>query len=102
MPQNLFAACRINDELRGKRVRLDKSVRRDIETIFRDQETDFRQGVTEEVDFDGGWKPEPNEFLTIAVPQEAQIFVDAISSNTVSVPSINTWFQVRNATLDVD
>ena len=90
MPQNLFAACRINNELRAKRVRLGKSVQRDVETIFKDQEADFRQGVTDEVSFDGDWKPEPNEFLTIDIPQEAQIFVDAISSNAVSVPSINT------------
>ena len=90
MPQNLFAACRIDNELRAKRVRLDKGVQRDVEAIFKDQEVDFRQGVTDEVSFDGDWKPEPNEFLTIDIPQEAQIFVDAISSNTVSVPSINT------------
>ena len=90
MPQNLFAACRINKELKAKRVHLDRSVQQDIETIFRDQEADFRQDVTDEVDFDGDWKPEPNEFLTIDVPQEAQIFVDAINSNTVSVSSIDT------------
>ena len=90
MPQNLFAACRINKELKAKRVHLDRSVQQDIETIFRDQEADFRQDVTDEVDFDGDWKPEPNEFLTIDVPQEAQIFVDAINSNAVSVPSIDT------------
>lgn len=90
MPQNLFAACRINKELKAKRVHLDRSVQQDIETIFRDQEADFRQDVTDEVDFDGDWKPEPNEFLTIDVPQEAQIFVDAINSNAVSIPSIDT------------
>lgn len=89
MPQNLFAACRIDNELRAKRVRVGKGVQRDVEAIFKDQETDFRQGVTDEVNFDGDWKPEPNEFLTIDIPQEAQIFVDAISSNAVSVPSIN-------------
>ncbi len=90
MSQNLFAACRVDNELRVKRIRLGKSVQRDIETIFKDQEADFRQGVTDEVTFDGDWKPEPNEFLTIDIPQEAQIFVDAINSNAVSVPSINT------------
>ncbi len=90
MPQNLFAACRIDNELRAKRVHLGKSVQRDVETIFKDQEEDFRRGVTDEVNFDGDWKPEPNEFLTIDIPQEAQILVDTINSNAVSVPSINT------------
>lgn len=90
MSQNLFAACRINKELRAKRVHLDRSVQQDIETIFKDQEADFRQDVTDEVSFDGDWKPEPNEFLTIDIPQEAKIFVESIDSNAVSVPSINT------------
>ena len=90
MPQNLFAACRINKELKAKRVHLDRSVQQDIETIFKNQEADFRQGVTDEIDFDGDWKPEPNEFLTIDIPQEAEILVDAINSNAVSVPSIDT------------
>ena len=90
MLQNLFAACRIDDELRVKHVRLSRSVQRDVERIFEDQEVDFREGVTDEVNFDGDWKPERNEFLTIDIPQEAQIFVDAISSNAVSIPSIST------------
>ena len=88
MPQNLFAACRINKELKAKRVHLDRSVQQDIETIFKDQEADFRQDVTDEINFDGDWKPEPNEFLTIDIPREAQIFVEAINSNAVSVPSM--------------
>ena len=74
----------------AKHIRLNKNVQQNVETIFQDQEADFRQGVTDEVNFDGGWKPEPNEFLTIDVTQEAQIFIDAINSNTLSLADIKT------------
>ncbi|MGO4842455.1 hypothetical protein AB4144_60325, partial [Rhizobiaceae sp. 2RAB30] len=57
MPQNLFAACRINGALVAKRVRLDQAVQQQIETIFNQQETDFRNGITSEVAFDGRWWP---------------------------------------------
>jgi len=71
MPQNLFAACRTNGALVAKRIRLDQAVQQQIETIFNQQEADFRDGITSEVDFDGSWTPDDDEFLTIDVPQEA-------------------------------
>ena len=91
MPQNLFAACRDNGgHLIAKRVRLDANVQQAIETIFADQEAAFRQGVTDEVPFDGTWTPDEDEFLTIAVPVEAQVFADTINANAIAVADINT------------
>ncbi|KXJ52339.1 MAG: hypothetical protein AXW12_15980 [Thalassospira sp. Nap_22] len=91
MPQNLFAACRVNNgQLIAKRVRLDNTVQQQVETIFRDQETSFRAGVTSEVAFDGAWNPDDDEFLTIDIPAEAAIFVDTINANAVAIPDINT------------
>ena len=46
MPQNLFAACRTNGALVAKRIRLDQAVQQQIETIFNQQEADFRDGIT--------------------------------------------------------
>jgi hypothetical protein len=34
MPQNLFSACIVNDELVAKRVRLDNNVQQAVEAIF--------------------------------------------------------------------
>lgn len=91
MAQNLFAACRDNGgQLIAKRVRLDANVQQAIEAIFADQETAFRQGITNEVPFDGSWTPDDDEFLTIDVPGEAQVFADTISANAVAVADINT------------
>lgn len=90
MPQNLFAACRVNGNLVAKRVRLDNTVQQAVETIFNDQEAVFRDGVTSEVAFDGTWNPDDDEFLTIDIPAEASIFADTINANAVAVPDINT------------
>ncbi len=90
MPENLFAACRNNDQLIAKRVRLDNNVQQAIETIFADQETQFREGITDEVDFDGSWNPDENEVLTLDVPDEAQLFIDTIEANAVAIPDIDT------------
>lgn len=89
MPQNLFAACRINDELAVKRVRLDHAVQQQIEDIFNQQEAEFRRGITSEVAFDGSWTPDDDEFLTIDLPHEAAIFVDALNVNPVAIPDID-------------
>jgi len=90
MPQNLFAACRANGTLLAKRVRLDQTVQQQIEDIFKKQEEEFRRGITSEVAFDGSWKPDDHELLTIDVPKEADIFADTLIHNPISLPVINT------------
>lgn len=90
MPQNLFAACRINGALVAKRVRLDQAVQQQIEDIFNQQEAEFRDGITSEVDFDGSWTPDDDEFLTIDVPQEAALFTNTLNANPVAIPDIDT------------
>lgn len=90
MPQNLFAACRIEGQLIAKRVRLDAAVQQAVADIFSEQEADFRNGVTSEVTFDGRWTPDVDEFLTIDVPDEATIFEATIQANAVSIQDLNT------------
>lgn len=90
MHQNLFAACRINGELKAKRVPLSGDIQQAVAEEFSIQEELFRSGVTNEVAFDGRWKPDPDEFLTIDVPAEAQVFQDTVEANATAIPSINT------------
>lgn len=91
MPQNLFAACRTHDgQLIAKRVRLDADVQQAVEAVFAEQEVAFRQGVTDEVPFDGSWTPNEDEFLTIDVPAEAQVFADTVNANAMAVDDIDT------------
>lgn len=89
MPQNLFAACRVGTNLIAKRVRLDASVQATVEQMFQAQETAFRQGVVDEVSFDGSWTPNDDEFLTIPAAGEAQIFEATIIANAINVPDLS-------------
>jgi len=90
MPQNLFAACRPNGTLIAKRIRLDGTIQAAVATVFSNQEAEFRDGIQTEVSFDGAWRPDPDELLTIAVPTEAQVFADTINANATTIPDLNT------------
>lgn len=90
MPQNLFAACKEDGVLIAKRVRLDATVQQNVEDLFDRQEADFREDVTEEIEFDGSWKPDAEEFLTIDVPQDAEVFEQTIRANATAVPDLDT------------
>lgn len=85
---NLFAACRKGGQLVVKRVPLDEPTRQRIAHEFLEQERLFRKGVTEEVPFDGGWKADSNELLTVTLPEEASALVKAVESNPISIPLI--------------
>lgn len=90
MTKNLFAACRTDNEgLIAKRVRVTQPVQDAIEQLFVQQEADFVSGITEEVEFDGAWKPDDNEMLTIALPDEAKVFTDTIAANALGLPDLD-------------
>ncbi len=90
MTQNLFAACRTSQGgLVAKWVRLESTVQGQVEQLFRKQEAIFKKGITDETAFDGSWKPDDDEFLTIDVPDEASIFADAAVANASSLDSID-------------
>ena len=62
MTQNLFAACRSQDnELSVRRVRVTQPVQDEIEQIFLAQEDQFLNGVAEETEFSGDWQPDEDE-----------------------------------------
>ncbi|HAU1759016.1 TPA: DUF4868 domain-containing protein [Legionella pneumophila] len=90
MTANLFAACRHNGSLVVRRVRLDATVQAAVAALFASQESDFRNGVDTEVDFNGTWNPDANELLTIDIPTEAEIFEETINANATSIQDINT------------
>lgn len=89
MPQNLFAACRRDGDLIAKRIQLDSSVQQQVEAIFTAQEDEFRQGIADEIPFNGSWHPDDDELLTIDIPAEAGIFSAAVNANAVSIPLVD-------------
>ena len=88
--QNLFAACRPDDSLQAKRVRLHPHVQGQVVDIFDQQERRFRDGCPNEVPFDGRWQPDADELLTIPLPDEARIFVETLAANALSIDDLNT------------
>ena len=85
MPENLFAACRIDGELVSKRVRLDGTIQDHIEELFANQAQSFFEGVDEEITFDGRWKPDENELLTVEVTPEAAMLREALNRNPTAI-----------------
>ena len=88
-PVNLYAACRIGDDLTCKGVSLGSDVQEQVAKIFRNQAEQFRKGVEEEIAFDGSWKPDDNELLTVHIPISAQPILDAIDRDFMSLDQID-------------
>lgn len=89
MPVNLLAICRPAGVLTVKRVKVTAEVQNQLEGIFIQQEQMFVDGITEEVAFDGGWNPEPNEHLVTQVTDEAAAIFAAAQGNIVALPEVN-------------
>ena len=90
MERNLFAVCRTGDGLVTKRVPLNAELQKDVADMFDDQERRFLQGVTEEVPFQGSWKPDADQLMFIDVPSEASGLIEVVGVSPVSVPTIAT------------
>lgn len=89
MPVNLLAVCRQNNLLVLKRVKVSAAVQDQLEGIFVQQEQVFVEGVTDEVVFDGGWTPEPNEHLIAPATDEATAVFAAAQGNLVALPEVD-------------
>ena len=94
---NVFAACRVSGKLIVKRIPINPDLQTDLLNIFIRQETSFRNGVTEELKFDGGWKADSNQLLVIdltagvqELTAEVEILQSTVSANAISVETIDT------------
>lgn len=89
MPVSLLALCKQANGLSVKRIRVSADVQHQLEGVFSQQEQTFFEGVSDEVLFDGGWKPEPNELLYAPITPEALAIFNAAQGNVVALPEIN-------------
>ena len=90
MPENLFAATRVDGgQFNTKRIPLRASVQQDLEDLFLEQEQNFHKGVLRELPFDGQWKPDEDELLTIDITPEAQPMLETVNSDPLSIEQIN-------------
>lgn len=92
--QNFFAVIKIDDDIEIKRIRVNQNLQNELIQIFEDQRIKFEEGVDTEVEFNGDWKPDDNEVLTLENISEASILISAINANASSFNDL----QVSNFT----
>jgi hypothetical protein len=86
---NLFALCRTEGTTQVKRVKITQPVQAKIEGIFQAQAAAFLDGVEEEIDFGGDWKPDADEILVVNAPEEATLIENALDGDYLSIPTID-------------
>lgn len=89
MPTNLLAICRPDGILQLKRVKTVAEVQSSLEAVFATQEQQFNEGVTTEIPFDGGWKPDKHEVLVAASSDEMTAIWSASGQNIVALPELD-------------
>lgn len=85
---NLFALCRVEGLLQVKRVSLVQQVQDKIAGLFQAQANAFLDGVSEEVMFEGDWKPDGDEIFVIDAPSEVEIINNAVAANPMTLPVV--------------
>ncbi|MDO6727255.1 hypothetical protein Q4544_09950 [Cognatishimia sp. 1_MG-2023] len=68
MCRTLFALCREKNKNVVRRVPLERGVQDEVEQMFEAQERQFFDGKDEPIEFNGDWKPDGNELLSIRDP----------------------------------
>ncbi len=86
----LYAACRLGAALEVKHVRVTQQVQAKLGGIFEQQAVAFLEGINEEVPFNGDWKPDADELLTMDLPDEAAALVATAGVNPMAVPDLDT------------
>lgn len=90
MPFHLFAGCGdAEGAFHVRRVRLAQAVQNALQARFAAQEHAFLAEVTEEVAFEGNWKPDDEELLTVEATAEANAMVAAVAANLLAIPAID-------------
>lgn len=89
MPTNLLAICRPNGVLQLKRVKTVADVQNSLEAVFATQEQQFNEGVTTEIPFDGGWKPDKHEVLVAAANEEMTAIWNSSAQNIIALPELD-------------
>ncbi len=87
--QNFFALIKDDSgSCQIKRVRVNQPLQTELIQIFEDQRVLFERGVDTEVVFNGDWKPDLNEVLTIDDIAESVIMNNAINANASSFSDV--------------
>ncbi|UXN05113.1 DUF4868 domain-containing protein [Bartonella sp. HY406] len=81
----LFAYCKTIQGISIKRIPLDNQADQKVSSTFAQQETKFRKGRDVEVAFDGNWKPDSNELITLPATTEVVNLINEVKNNPLSI-----------------
>lgn len=89
MPFNLFALCKIQGNLEARKINLNQGLQNQVQQLFATQKQTFLANINQETEFQGDWKPDSDELLTIDTPADAQIIIDTINANRNGIEDVN-------------
>lgn len=87
---NLFAYCKQNTEPSVKHIPVTKEVQESLEDVFRDQEKLFIETRICSVKFDGNYKADEGEHLTLEINDEISSMITAAKGNITRLENIDT------------
>ena len=85
----LYALCRAGGPLIVKHVQLANDVQQQVAALFDAQSVAFFDGIHNEIDFTGDWKPDPDEVLVARQLAEAQGLLHAVAQNALALPVLD-------------
>lgn len=85
----LYAICRAGGPLIVKHVQLANAVQQQVAALFDAQQIAFFDGIHNEIDFTGDWKPDPDEVLVARQLAEAQNLLQAAAQNAIALPVLD-------------
>lgn len=87
--QNFFAFIKDDSgSCQIKRVGVNLPLQTELIRIFEEQRALFELNIDTEVVFNGDWKPESNEVLTLNDVTESQMMIDAVNANATSFSNL--------------
>ncbi len=89
MTFNLFALCRVDNNLEVRKISVTHTMQAKISQIFEEQKDNFNAGIREIISFVGDWKPEKDELLEIPIPTDANVIIQALETNLTGIPELN-------------
>lgn len=89
MTFNLFALCRVDNNLEVRKISVTQTIQAKISQIFEEQKDHFNAGIREIISFAGDWKPEKDELLEIPIPTDANVIIQALETNLTGIPELN-------------
>ncbi len=89
MPRSFFALCRVGEDNVVKRIPLQAAVQNELEQLFDEQEAAFLAGRDEEVEFNGDWKPDRNQLLTISDEDLIEPFTSTLENGPAAFENLD-------------